>query len=290
MKASKLKCALLISIMLIGSAYTAQAGEQTYGLYMEQYEKYSVQRSSVVNMIPLTIWYGEDRINCDVFYSKEKIYVPLRNVAEMLGRTVIYDGGKNVISIIGTETENKADVIRFGARDVTVNQNKTPVYLGDKEITALKNSEYFESGFNCEGTLYIRLKDLTDAIGYYSYYDENMQLHISDVSERLKMLPIKEGTEVHEEYMEYLGDLSDEEAAELNIHRPIFSRELMTEAERRAWNYYSQPHHYDDTSSWTFSYKGKDYIDVTVGMDQLDISFGKAIIFEVLPEEEIQSK
>ncbi len=286
MKASKLKCALLISIMLIGSAYTAQAGEQTYGLSMEQYEKYSVQRSSVVNMIPLTIWYGEDRINCDVFYSKEKIYVPLRNVAEMLGRTVIYDGGKNVISIIGTETENKADVIRFGARDVTVNQNKTPVYLGDKEITALKNSEYFESGFNCEGTLYIRLKDLTDAIGYYSYYDENMQLHISDVSERLKMLPIKEGTEVHEEYMEYLGDLSDEEAAELNIHRPIFSRELMTEAERRAWNYYSQPHHYDDTSSWTFSYKGKDYIDVTVGMDQLDISFGKAIIFEVLPEEE----
>ncbi len=290
MKASKLKCALLISIMLIGSAYTAQAGEQTYGLSMEQYEKYSVQRSSVVNMIPLTIWYGEDRINCDVFYSKEKIYVPLRNVAEMLGRTVIYDGGKNVISIIGTETENKADVIRFGARDVTINQNKTPVYLGDKEITALKNSEYFESGFNCEGTLYIRLKDLTDAIGYYSYYDENMQLHISDVSERLKMLPIKEGTEVHEEYMEYLGDLSDEEAAELNIHRPIFSRELMTEAERRAWNYYSQPHHYDDTSSWTFSYKGKDYIDVTVGMDQLDISFGKAIIFEVLPEEEIQSK
>ena len=290
MKDSKLKCALLISIMLIGSAYTAQAGEQTYGLSMEQYEKYSVQRSSVVNMIPLTIWYGEDRINCDVFYSKEKIYVPLRNVAEMLGRTVIYDGGKNVISIIGTETENKADVIRFGARDVTINQNKTPVYLGDKEITALKNSEYFESGFNCEGTLYIRLKDLTDAIGYYSYYDENMQLHISDVSERLKMLPIKEGTEVHEEYMEYLGDLSDEEAAELNIHRPIFSRELMTEAERRAWNYYSQPHHYDDTSSWTFSYKGKDYIDVTVGMDQLDISFGKAIIFEVLPEEEIQSK
>ena len=290
MKASKLKCALLISIMLIGSAYTAQAGEQTYGLSMEQYEKYSVQRSSVVNMIPLTIWYGEDRINCDVFYSKEKIYVPLRNVAEMLGRTVIYDGGKNIISIIGTETENKADVIRFGARDVTINQNKTPVYLGDKEITALKNSEYFESGFNCEGTLYIRLKDLTDAIGYYSYYDENMQLHISDVSERLKMLPIKEGTEVHEEYMEYLGDLSDEEAAELNIHRPIFSRELMTEAERRAWNYYSQPHHYDDTSSWTFSYKGKDYIDVTVGMDQLDISFGKAIIFEVLPEEEIQSK
>ena len=290
MKDSKLKCALLISIMLIGSAYTAQAGEQTYGLSMEQYEKYSVQRSSVVNMIPLTIWYGEDRINCDVFYSKEKIYVPLRNVAEMLGRTVIYDGGKNVISIIGTETENKADVIRFGARDVTVNQNKTPVYLGDKEITALKNSEYFESGFNCEGTLYIRLKDLTDAIGYYSYYDENMQLHISDVSERLKMLPIKEGTEVHEEYMEYLGDLSDEETAELNIHRPIFSRELMTEAERRAWNYYSQPHHYDDTSSWTFSYKGKDYIDVTVGMDQLDISFGKAIIFEVLPEEEIQSK
>lgn len=290
MKDSKLKCALLISIMLIGSAYTAQAEEQTYGLSMEQYEKYSVQRSSVVNMIPLTIWYGEDRINCDVFYSKEKIYVPLRNVAEMLGRTVIYDGGKNVISIIGTETENKADVIRFGARDVTVNQNKTPVYLGDKEITALKNSEYFESGFNCEGTLYIRLKDLTDAIGYYSYYDENMQLHISDVSERLKMLPIKEGTEVHEEYMEYLGDLSDEEAAELNIHRPIFSRELMTEAERRAWNYYSQPHHYDDTSSWTFSYKGKDYIDVTVGMDQLDISFGKAIIFEVLPEEEIQSK
>ena len=290
MKDSKLKCALLISIMLIGSAYTAQAGEQTYGLSMEQYEKYSVQRSSVVNMIPLTIWYGEDRINCDVFYSKEKIYVPLRNVAEMLGRTVIYDGGKNVISIIGTETENKADVIRFGARDVTVNQNKTPVYLGDKEITALKNSEYFESGFNCEGTLYIRLKDLTDAIGYYSYYDENMQLHISDVSERLKMLPIKEGTEVHEEYMEYLGDLSDEEAAELNIHRPIFSRELMTEAERRAWNYYSQPHHYDDTSSWTFSYKGKDYIDVTVGMDQLDISFGKAIIFEVLTEEEIQSK
>lgn len=290
MKASKLKCALLISIMLIGSAYTAQAEEQTYGLSMEQYEKYSVQRSSVVNMIPLTIWYGEDRINCDVFYSKEKIYVPLRNVAEMLGRTVIYDGGKNVISIIGTETENKADVIRFGARDVTVNQNKTPVYLGDKEITALKNSEYFESGFNCEGTLYIRLKDLTDAIGYYSYYDENMQLHISDVSERLKMLPIKEGTEVHEEYMEYLGDLSDEETAELNIHRPIFSRELMTEAERRAWNYYSQPHHYDDTSSWTFSYKGKDYIDVTVGMDQLDISFGKAIIFEVLPEEEIQSK
>ena len=285
-----LKCALLISIMLIGSAYTAQAEEQTYGLSMEQYEKYSVQRSSVVNMIPLTIWYGEDRINCDVFYSKEKIYVPLRNVAEMLGRTVIYDGGKNVISIIGTETENKADVIRFGARDVTVNQNKTPVYLGDKEITALKNSEYFESGFNCEGTLYIRLKDLTDAIGYYSYYDENMQLHISDVSERLKMLPIKEGTEVHEEYMEYLGDLSDEETAELNIHRPIFSRELMTEAERRAWNYYSQPHHYDDTSSWTFSYKGKDYIDVTVGMDQLDISFGKAIIFEVLPEEEIQSK
>lgn len=290
MKDSKLKCALLISIMLIGSAYTAQAEEQTYGLSMEQYEKYSVQRSSVVNMIPLTIWYGEDRINCDVFYSKEKIYVPLRNVAEMLGRTVIYDGGKNVISIIGTETENKADVIRFGARDVTVNQNKTPVYLGDKEITALKNSEYFESGFNCEGTLYIRLKDLTDAIGYYSYYDENMQLHISDVSERLKMLPIKEGTEVHEEYMEYLGDLSDEETAELNIHRPIFSRELMTEAERRAWNYYSQPHHYDDTSSWTFSYKGKDYIDVTVGMDQLDISFGKAIIFEVLPEEEIQSK
>lgn len=290
MKDSKLKCALLISIMLIGSAYTAQAEEQTYGLSMEQYEKYSVQRSSVVNMLPLTIWYGEDRINCDVFYSKEKIYVPLRNVAEMLGRTVIYDGGKNVISIIGTETENKADVIRFGARDVTINQNKTPVYLGDKEITALKNSEYFESGFNCEGTLYIRLKDLTDAIGYYSYYDENMQLHISDVSERLKMLPIKEGTEVHEEYMEYLGDLSDEEAAELNIHRPIFSRELMTEAERRAWNYYSQPHHYDDTSSWTFSYKGKDYIDVTVGMDQLDISFGKAIIFEVLPEEEIQSK
>lgn len=290
MKASKLKCALLLSIMLIGSAYTAQAEEQTYGLSMEQYEKYSVQRSSVVNMIPLTIWYGEDRINCDVFYSKEKIYVPLRNVAEMLGRTVLYDGGKNVISIIGTETENKADVIRFGARDVTINQNKTPVYLGDKEITALKNSEYFESGFNCEGTLYIRLKDLTDAIGYYSYYDENMQLHISDVSERLKMLPIKEGTEVHEEYMEYLGDLSDEEAAELNIHRPIFSRELMTEAERRAWNYYSQPHHYDDTSSWTFSYKGKDYIDVTVGMDQLDISFGKAIIFEVLPEEEIQSK
>ena len=290
MKDSKLKCALLISIMLIGSAYTAQAEEQTYGLSMEQYEKYSVQRSSVVNMIPLTIWYGEDRINCDVFYSKEKIYVPLRNVAEMLGRTVIYDGGKNVISIIGTETENKADVIRFGARDVTINQNKTPVYLGDKEITALKNSEYFESGFNCEGTLYIRLKDLTDAIGYYSYYDENMQLHISDVSERLKMLPIKEGTEVHEEYMEYLGDLPYEESVELNIHRPIFSRELMTEAERRAWNYYSQPHHYDDTSSWTFSYKGKDYIDVTVGMDQLDISFGKAIIFEVLPEEEIQSK
>ena len=137
--------------MLIGSAYTAQAEEQTYGLSMEQYEKYSVQRSSVVNMIPLTIWYGEDRINCDVFYSKEKIYVPLRNVAEMLGRTVIYDGGKNVISIIGTETENKADVIRFGARDVTVNQNKTPVYLGDKEITALKNSEYFESGLTVKG-------------------------------------------------------------------------------------------------------------------------------------------
>lgn len=72
-----------------------------------------------------------------------------------------------------------------------------------RRLRRLKTANILKSGFNCEGTLYIRLKDLTDAIGYYSYYDENMQLHISDVSERLKMLPIKEGTEVHEEYMEY---------------------------------------------------------------------------------------
>lgn len=282
-KYAKTSCALLISLMLAGTAVTAYAGEQTektYGMTEEQYMWYKTVRSSEIRMAPLTIWYGDESINVSVFYSNWKIYVPLRNIVELMDRTVIYDGKSNVISIIGRESDSKAETVFFGDRIVKMDQNKTPVYLGDTEITDIEIRKFSKNGYNCEGTIYIGLKDLIDAIGYYSYYDDGMQLHIAKESGRLLMLPIKEGGEVYLDAMESSDIPYDQR------DNPVFDDEIMDEAVHRTWSIYSQPQYSQSLDSFTFSYDGKDYIYTSVERDTGNETYLVGIAYEVLPEAE----
>lgn len=279
----KIKCALLISLMMAGTAVTAYAGEQTektYGMTEEQYMWYKTVRSSEIRMAPLTIWYGEENINVSVFFSNEKIYVPLRNAAELLDMTVIYDVNSNVISIIGREPDLKAEAVLFGDRNVKMDQNEIPVYLGDKEITDIEIGAFSKNGYNCEGNIYIGLKDLTDAIGYYSYYDDDMQLHIAKESGRLLMLPIKEGGEVYLDAMESSDIPYDQR------NNPVFDDEIMDEAVHRTWSMYSQPQYSQSLNAFTFSYDGKDYIYTSVERDTGNEGYRVGIAYEVLPEAE----
>lgn len=279
----KIKCALLISLMMAGTAVTAYAGEQTektYGMTEEQYMWYKTVRSSEIRMAPLTIWYGDESINVSVFYSNWKIYVPLRNIVELMDRSIIYDAKSNVISIIGRKPESKSDAVFFGEREVKMEMNDVPVYLGDKEVTDIETGKVNETGYNCEGNTYISLKALIDAIGYYSYYDDGMQLHIAKESGRLLMLPIKEGGEVYLDAMESSDIPYDQR------NNPVFDDEIMDEAVHRTWSMYSQPQYSQSLNAFTFSYDGKDYIYTSVERDTGNEGYRVGIAYEVLPEAE----
>lgn len=286
-KYAKTSCALLISLMLAGASVTAYAGEQTdktYGLTEEQYMGYNVVRSSEIGMVPLTIWYGEKSINTSVFFSSEDIFVPLRNIVELMDRSIIYDAKSNVISIIGRNPETKSEVLFFGERKVKIDANKVPVYIGDKEITTIENGPFSKSGslskigYNCEGNIYINLKSLTDAIGYYSYYDENMQLHIAKESGRLIMLPKEEGENI------YLDAMKSSDIPRAQRNNPVFDDEIMDEAIHRTWYISSQPQYSQSLRSLTFSYEGKDYIYTTTEIDNGNEKYRIGIVYEVLPE------
>lgn len=275
--------ALLISLMLAGTTVTAYAGEQTentYGLTEEQYMQYKTVRSSEIKMVPLTIWYGNESINTSVFFSNWKIYVPLRNIVELLDRTVIYDGNSNVISIIGRKPDSKAETVLFGDRNVKMDQNEIPVYLGDKEITDIEIGKFSKNGYNCEGNIYIGLKDLTDAIGYYSYYDENMQLHIAKNNDRLKIIPKDEADNLYYEAME-AGNILYEQRNYLEL-----DEELIDEAMHMTWNMYAQPQYSKDIDFIAFAHEGEEYIYTTVVKDTGNVVYPVEIVYELLPEIE----
>ena len=255
------KAGLLIFLIMLITPLKVAANEnlfETDGEFtIEQYMQNAKNRSAQINMTTLSICYGNEEISCDVFLYDKSLYVPVKSVAEFLGKTVIYDGDRNIISIVGRLPDSKPNENSFGGRTIEARFNEIPVYYGDTALFGVTNGfkdVVYSDSFNCEGTVYVRCKRMTDAFGFYRYYDEELRLHIAKESGRLREVDI----EIYEDYLFKDGNYM------INEKKPQISKELIEEAERIGWSYFSQPLSLGKVTSETFSYKGNDYIFVAV--------------------------
>lgn len=113
------------------------------------------------------------QFDIETFVYANTVYVPLRTVAEVLGKDVLYDKNNDAVYIL--EKCQKEEFVlqpvsvREGEKSIKV--NKTKIYYQDKLVGG--SYIYFPQGFLCEGKIYIPLKDITEALGYIRVYEGN---------------------------------------------------------------------------------------------------------------------
>lgn len=224
-------------------------------------------QAEIRNMREAVISFNNKFITCDVFSYGNYLYVPLRNVAELTGCSVVYNSEDNTAVVSGIAPSVTSDAVRFYGKPVAAKFSNTPVAYNEKPIIPANKSEnknyaYGPYSFNCGGFIYVPLESLSDALGYYRYCDKDGSITIFKESGRLQkaVLDVTSDYRIFDPATGYIP--------------PVVDQPLITEAEHIVWSLYSEPKTVNKCTATAISYKGKTYIDVYVTV--LGTNFGFA--------------
>ncbi len=207
--------------------------------------------------------YGGKISNIETFTFRQTKYVPLRTVANFLGREVSYDASSERIDITDNNSETVSYfseetgfpvVPKFVYTDIYYNGYKLQDISTEFTNEAKKISNTSMPIFNYNDRVYVPLKLLTEGFGLLREYDE-MKVKITEPSDKLKFIPnAKTGYKAYGEIFENNGEINEE---------------LIEEALLRQWNHYSEPFEVEMEYN-TLYYLGKPTIEVNVSILDYD--------------------
>lgn len=190
-------------------------------------------------------------------------YVPLRTVANFLGKEVSYDATAERIDI----TDRNSGTVSYFSEEVELSATPkfvdTDIYYNgcklqdiSTEFTneAKKISNTSMPIFNYNDKVYVPLKLLTEGFGLLREYDEK-KVKITEPSDKLQFIPdAKTGYKAYGEIFENNGEIDEK---------------LIEEALLRQWNHYSEPFEVEMEYN-TLYYLGKPTIEVNVSILNFD--------------------
>lgn len=122
---------------------------------------------------------------CDTFVHGGMLYVPVRQVAELLGKTVVYSSetqtvlikdGNDTTKIMENTQTNKAEKNMQNQMKV-ISVSQFPIYYKNMILEEKGNALCMRGVFSCDGKLYMPLKTLTDMENMVrTYRDDNIYL------------------------------------------------------------------------------------------------------------------
>ena len=218
---------ILIFAMLFCNSVLAAEKNELNGLTSSEYIENKENKKAIVNLEKINISFKGKSISCDAFMYYGNLFVPIRNIVEVMNKSIIYDETGNV-RISDIVSESASEGILFENKETEAEFNQVPVYYMDKVLTY--NDPSYDwicpSGFNCGGYIYDSIADLIRAFDCYWYYDETGNIIIEEPSGRIKRVDNRIAT------LHYAADDYD---YRLEIIPPV-DDDLLKEAERMTWS------------------------------------------------------
>lgn len=209
-------------------------------------------KKALVNLEKINISFKGKSISCDAFMYYGNLFVPIRNIVEVMNKSIIYDETGN-IRIWDIVSESAYEGILFENKEAEAEFNQIPVYYMDK-VLAYNDPSYdwiCPSGFNCGGYIYDSIADLAEAFGCYWYYDETGNIIIEEPSGRIKRVDNRIAS------LHYAADDYD---YRLEII-PSVDDDLLKEAERMTWSDRTKSGLLiEECKTSAFTHDGKTYI------------------------------
>lgn len=222
------------------------------GLTSSEYIENKENKKALVNLEKINISFKGKSISCDAFMYYGNLFVPIRNIVEVMNKSIIYDETGN-IRIWDIVSESAYEGILFENKETEAEFNQIPVYYMDK-VLAYNDPSYdwiCPSGFNCGGYIYDSIADLAEAFGCYWYYDETGNIIIEEPSGRIKRVDNRIAS---------LHYASDDYDYRLEII-PSVDDDLLKEAERMTWSDRTKSGLLiEECKTSAFTHDGKTYI------------------------------
>ena len=218
---------ILVFAMLLCNSVLAAEKNELNGLTSSEYIENKENKKALVNLEKINISFKGKSISCDAFMYYSNLFVPIRNIVEVMNKSIIYDETGN-IRIWDIVSESAYEGILFENKEAEAEFNQIPVYYMDK-VLAYNDPSYdwiCPSGFNCGGYIYDSIADLAEAFGCYWYYDETGNIIIEEPSGRIKRVDNRIAS------LHYAADDYD---YRLEII-PSVDDDLLKEAERMTWS------------------------------------------------------
>lgn len=166
-KKRKIRASFLVFllILLLPLSVFANDSELSLGEAIEAYEN----GLALVEIQPLNITVSEETFVVPSFTFGNTLYVPLRDLAQILGCQVAFDVKTQTASLVKTTEMTHRE---FNTKLI---KEKKTAYLNKKITAAYQNIEFGKCdstitgivpGFVCEGKLFVRLGTVTQLLGY----------------------------------------------------------------------------------------------------------------------------
>lgn len=275
--------ALIVSL----SGFTQKREPDAVNNYtFEQYRENAEKRKAEIKTKQINISLKEKSIICSAFTYGRHIYVPIRNAAEIMDKSLEYDTAKGIVIIKDGNKDNVlSNSIIIDKDTVEAYFNEIPVHYGSIELadtSKYKNTdveyEFYTGpdGFNIEGYIFVPLEVLTDNFGYLRYYDGDKNITIFEPSGKI----MAADGEIYFNYLDEGG------VKKYPINSTPVDDELLKEAEMTTWSRLSEPKFVESCEAFTFDYNGKTYIGVdTVIRDSFMTdnteSYGNTFVYEI---------
>lgn len=122
---------------------------------------------------------------CDTFVHGGMLYVPLRQTAEFLHKTVVFSSENQTVSIVDSSSEPEQTNMPTGEPDPVsqtkkISVSRYPVHYGDLVLEGNPNPLCITGIFSCEGKLYMPLKTFTEQEDIVRVYDGDTVLLSDD--------------------------------------------------------------------------------------------------------------
>ena len=119
------------------------------GLTSSEYIENKENKKALVNLEKINISFKGKSISCDAFMYYGNLFVPIRNIVEVMNKSIIYDETGN-LRIWDIVSESAYEGILFENKETEAEFNQIPVYYMDK-VLAYNDPSYdliCPSGFN----------------------------------------------------------------------------------------------------------------------------------------------
>ncbi len=192
-------CAIGIALMMSKPAFAIPPGnfvsleKDEFPCQLEEYFDYDrdayVQMGKIgersIEIKQRHFSFHEREMVCDTFVYGGMLYVPVRQTAEFLNKTVIFSSEDQIVSIIDgngelQQTDRQTGELNNVSQTKKISVSRYPIHYGNMVLEGAANPLCIVGIFSCEGKLYMPLKTLTEYENIVRIYDGDNVLLLDD--------------------------------------------------------------------------------------------------------------